>query len=256
MVTGAAYGLGITLQAPEKALLERMTPALPPNWVENDTAASELRFELVTEDRKSYRIMLNDGLLLDDSLESMFGSLPSLLRQYLAAEARDVVFVHAGAVAYKGRGIVIPGKSFSGKTTLVTALVKAGAEYYSDEYAVIRPDGALLPYPKDLSLRLTDGERSQTERSIGELGGVAGIEPVKIGLLVLTEYRASAVWEPAELSVAQGVVGMLGHTEPVQERPEMALAAITQGLSGARVLQGRRGDADTTAAALLAILDS
>ena len=36
----------------------------------------------------------------------------------------------------RGRAIVIPGRTFSGKSTLVAELVRAGATYYSDEYAV------------------------------------------------------------------------------------------------------------------------
>jgi uridine kinase len=42
-------------------------------------------------------------------------------------------------------GIAIPGRSFSGKTSLVTALVRAGAVYYSDEFAVIDRDGLVRP---------------------------------------------------------------------------------------------------------------
>jgi hypothetical protein len=231
-----------------------MREALPPRWVEGESDEGDLRFTLLTEDGEPQRIMLNDDLLLEDSLENMFEVLPGIVRQYIAAEARDAVFVHAGAVAYNGRGIVIPGKSFSGKTTLVAALARAGAEYYSDEYAVIQPDGRLIPYPKELSLRMVEGSRVQTDRSIDDLGGISGSAPVDIGLLVLTEYRASSVWDPQSLSPAQGMVELLAHTEPVQARPETTLATVTKALRDATVLQGRRGDADATAAALLAML--
>jgi hypothetical protein len=259
-VSGAAYGVGITLQAPDKALLQRMRAALPPDWIEKQHARSagepapELRFTLSRDVEHGYRITLNDSPLLQDSVEAMLDLLPTVIRQYLAAEARDAVFVHAGAVAVNGRGIVIPGKSFSGKTTLVAALVRAGAQYYSDEYAVIRPDGKLVPFPKDLSLRLVEGDRAQTDHSVGEIGGVVGSEPVPIGLLVVTEYRASAKWEPSELSAAQGLVELLAHAEPVQERPAPTLATVRQALQGAQVLKGYRGEAESTAAALLALL--
>ena len=33
-------------------------------------------------------------------------------------------FIHAGAVAYRGRTIVMPGKSFAGKTVLVTGAAR------------------------------------------------------------------------------------------------------------------------------------
>jgi hypothetical protein len=101
---------------------------------------------------------------------------------------------------------------------------------------------------------LVPGERAQTDHTIAEIGGVLGIEPVKVGLLVLTEYRSTARWNPAELSPAQGLVEMLAHTEPVQERPQMSISSISRALAEAKILHGQRGDADEAAAALLAIL--
>ena len=55
---------------------------------------------------------------------------------YIAQRAPRKLFVHAGVVAWKGHAIVIPGRSHSGKTTLVKAFLQAGATYYSDEFAV------------------------------------------------------------------------------------------------------------------------
>ena len=66
----------------------------------------------------------------------------------MAAETRERVFVHAGVVGWKGHAIVIPGRSRSGKTTLVAELVKAGAEYYSDEFAVLDAEGRVHPFPE------------------------------------------------------------------------------------------------------------
>jgi hypothetical protein len=258
--SGVAYGITITIEAPDRALLDRMRATLPETWTETQLESSgptpepAMKFTLLRDTEKGYYVELNDSPLLQDPLDEMLDFMPSVVRQYVAAEARDAVFVHAGAVAVNGRGIIFPGRTFAGKTTLVAALLRAGALYYSDEYAVIRPDGLLIPYPKGLSLRLTAGERSQTEHTLTEVGGVPGAEPVEIGLLVLTEYRAGASWDPAELSPAQGVVELLAHAEPVQARPEMTLPAVTQGLANARVLKGQRGDADETAAMLLAML--
>lgn len=253
-VSGAAYGLTISFEAPDAQTLDRMRVALPPTWEDGVSAGTELKFSLVTEDRVSYRILLNDNQLSELVLRDAVEILPGMVRQYVAGSAPEMVFVHSGAVAYNGQGIVIPGESFSGKSTLVTALVRAGAEYYSDEYAVFTPEGWLIPYAKDVSLRLTSGEARQTSHTVSEIGGTTGFAPVKVGLLVLTEYRSSASWEPVELSVAEGVVEMLGHAEPVQDRPAETLSAIKLALEQARVLKSRRGDASETAAALLAML--
>ena len=65
---------------------------------------------------------------------------------HVANYAPDRVFVHAGVVAWRGRALVLPGTSFAGKTTLVAELVRAGAIYYSDEYAVLDEQGRVHPY--------------------------------------------------------------------------------------------------------------
>ncbi len=67
--------------------------------------------------------------------------LDAHLRARIALYAHDVVFVHAGVAVAEGKAIVIPAPTFSGKSALVAALVAAGAEYFSDEFAVLRPDG-------------------------------------------------------------------------------------------------------------------
>lgn len=70
------------------------------------------------------------------------------------ASARGALALHAGAVAWRGAGVVLPGTTGSGKTTLVTGLIRAGFDYLSDEAALIEPQsGWLFPFPKSLTLR-------------------------------------------------------------------------------------------------------
>jgi hypothetical protein len=70
------------------------------------------------------------------------------------ASVRRLVAVHAGAVAWREKGVVLPGATGSGKTTLVAGLIRTGFSYLSDEAALIDPrDGRLHPFPKSLTLR-------------------------------------------------------------------------------------------------------
>jgi hypothetical protein len=71
-----------------------------------------------------------------------------------------------------GRAVILPGRSMSGKTSLVAALVKAGATYFSDEYAVLDKLGMVHPYIKTLSLRTDSMQRLQ--RSAEELAAMPG----------------------------------------------------------------------------------
>ena len=89
------------------------------------------------------------------------------LSTIIAIESRDFVAVHAGVVADGDRAIVMPGVSFSGKTTLVRALVEAGAVYYSDEYAMFDEAGRVHPYARQLSFRPPEGLRSTSRRAVG-----------------------------------------------------------------------------------------
>src|ERR671929_229610 len=87
---------------------------------------------------------------------------------------------HAGVVGWQGRAILIPGRSFSGKSTLVAALVRAGATYYSDEFAVLDERGRVHPFPKKLSMRL-EGSARPRFAPVEELGGRRGTTPLRVG---------------------------------------------------------------------------
>lgn len=150
---------------------------------------------------------------------------------------------HAGVVGLRGRAIMIPGPSFSGKSTLVAELVSAGAVYYSDEYAVLDDRGLVHPYPKPLSIRTTSW--SAQDHHVSTLGGSVGTEPLPLGLVVLAQYRSGATWEPQPLSPGQALLALLANTVPAQERPEETMTALRSviGRDGLVALEGERGEA-------------
>jgi len=75
------------------------------------------------------------------------------VNNYIAQAARTYFFVHAGVVGWKGRGIVIPGLSYSGKTMLVKEFLEHGAAYYSDEFAAFDGRGRVWPFARPLGIR-------------------------------------------------------------------------------------------------------
>ena len=67
--------------------------------------------------------------------------------------AEEHLVLHSGAIAWAGRGVVLPAPPDSGKTTLTAALTRAGFAYLSDEAAFLeRGTGRLLPFPRALSM--------------------------------------------------------------------------------------------------------
>ena len=162
--------------------------------------------------------------------------------------APDAIFVHAGVVADGERGLVLPGASFAGKTTLVAALVRAGATYFSDEYAVLDPKGRVHPYPRPLGIRANGIAR---QHDAAALGGVVGEHAVPVAAVIVTTYRDGASWSPEPLSHGEAVLALLGNTVPAQSRPAESLHAATRAVEGAVLLQGERGDALGIAALML-----
>jgi hypothetical protein len=127
-------------------------------------------------------------------------------RMFVAEHARRRVFVHAAVVGWTGRAIIIPGESMSGKTSLAAEFVRAGASYYSDEYAVFDERGRVHPYAKPLSIRsIADGYR-QTDYPVEAFGGRAGSRPLPVGVVLITKYREQARWRPRVVSLGMGAM--------------------------------------------------
>jgi hypothetical protein len=72
----------------------------------------------------------------------------------LIGRVRSHVLVHAGAVAWQGRGLILAADAANGKTTLVLQLLRRGFSFLSDEMAALsRADGRLHAFPRALRLR-------------------------------------------------------------------------------------------------------
>jgi hypothetical protein len=174
----------------------------------------------------------------------------SHLQLTIAENSKRYVFVHAGVVAWNNYAIVIPGRSHSGKTTLVSELIRAGAPYYSDEYAVIDHRGRVHAYPRLLGLREPNAAISKRIRA-EDLGAAVGVKPLRIGLVLSTKFARDVHWRPRDLSRGQGILELLANTVSARTEPKMALSVLRRSLEQARVLKGRRGEASEFANTLL-----
>jgi hypothetical protein len=115
-------------------------------------------------------------LAVTDNLPEAVAVFQSHLHEAVARRAREWIFVHAGVVGWQGKAILVPGRSRSGKSTLVMALVDAGATYYSDEYAVLDKEGRVHPFTRVPQLRAAygPGDCSEPGGRVGRRGGGAG----------------------------------------------------------------------------------
>jgi hypothetical protein len=185
-------------------------------------------------------------------LQAALEVLESGVHVAVSRAARGKLFVHAGAVAWKGRAIVIPARTMKGKSTLVAALVRSGAVYYSDEFAVFDRAGRVWPYPKRLSLRRATGWPDRLDPE--DLGGVAGRRPVPLGLVLVTNHRRGARWAPRQISRAEAMMVLFDNTVLARVRPRFALRVLERAVAECQGLDGPRGEARRLAPRILATI--
>lgn len=258
-VSFVTCGVRLGVRVNDAALLDQLPLYLPPVRKRTTTPVVDHLFSLRTgrsggtrDERSAARVYEGHRIVarrtaLDPSMQ--LDLLRSCLEFHIASTAASRLFVHAGVVEWRGRAILIPGRSRSGKTSLVAALVRAGAIYYSDEFAVLDGLGRVHPWARPLRIR-RPGLPPQSH-PVETLGGRAGQRPLRVGLIVVTAHRAGARWQPRVLSPGQMLLALLENTLVARSRPELTLKVLARAVRGARALKGRRDEAEALAALLL-----
>jgi hypothetical protein len=258
-LTFASFNLTVRVRTEDPALLDQLPNYLPHGWqpgvpsthVDRDYAVSH---ECNGADGVVYAIRCGgEEVVFRGTLEAVLDALERDIRLYLVDHARGWLFVHAGVAGWRGRAIVVPAPSRAGKSTLTLELVRAGASYYSDEFAVLDESGLVHPFATPLQLRARP-ELPQQRRRPDEVGGQAGVEPIPVGLVAAVTYRPGSAERLEELTPGRTVLALLEHV-PVGSRPEKTLKILEQTVSGARAIAGERGEAAAFARHLLDMID-
>jgi hypothetical protein len=253
-----AYGLRIGIRSTGEGVMERAIDYLPYGWKPSPSPRVDRLFSIIVGGKVRLSNIRRFNLLYDGAmfsarsldLKNIFVALESDVSLYVAGESPKLMFLHSGVVGWGDRAILIPGSSYSGKSTLVKALVKRGATYYSDEYAVLDSHGRVHPFPIDLSLRKGKDGRP-LKYSPRRIGAQVGNKPLPVGLVVLSEYRKDARWRPRQLSPGQTVLSLLENAMSARKSPSIILAALGRVATRARVLKGVRGEASEVAQYIL-----
>lgn len=252
----AAYGVRVGVRADDVGWAEALSERLPPGARRGEFADVERVYSVLREgaDRAG---KMRASLYVDDAprvrhvtVETVLRAFEGHLQLHVAEMAPAHVFVHAGVVGWQGRGIVLPGRSFSGKSTLVAELVRAGAEYYSDEYAVLDMAGGLHPYPRPLSIRASQG-RAAAKYTAAALGGEVGTRALPVGLVVVSAFRKDGQWAPQRLSPGRGVLALMANTVPARRIPATVLNTLHCVVSEAAIIASERGEAGAVAEGIL-----
>jgi hypothetical protein len=263
-ISFVSHGVRIGVRVNKPEALSLVQDYFPPGWKPSPATIVERLYSFVyggngeAQPRgvRRFNLLYRDigRLARTRNLEEALEMFESDLQMHVATEAPRRVFVHAGVVGWKGQAILVPGRSYSGKTTLIAELIKAGATYYSDEYAVLDALGRVHPYPRPLQIR--EGEtRKQIRYPVEQLGGRRGVKPLPVKLVIISGYKPGAKWRPRELSAGQGVLELLNHTVSARREPRRAFSTLQQVTTRALILKGARGEASEIIAPLLQYLD-
>lgn len=257
-----SYGVKIRIACSRISLLKeierRIRMLFPPNCYK-EIHSDEAVHKFSIRRNKSAEYVLYRGrkkITYGSDREIFLKFFDSTVRLTVAEFAEARIFIHAGVVAWKGKAIIIPGKSFQGKTTLVKELTKRGATYYSDEYAVLDADGYVHPFAKTLSVREIGGGYEQVEVSVESIGGKQGTEPVEVGMILLTGFKINADWQPQLISEGLGMLEMLSHTISARLNPKFSLKVLNNALKRAIIVKTERGEAAEFAAKVLRFFEN
>lgn len=248
-----SHGSRISIEdASGAGVAESLRAALPPILEPPGDGAAAARYVVERRTDKAgtfaYRIVSGGEVRLRTRDKARAVTwLRGEIDQVVAERSRQALFVHAGVVGWRGHAIVIPGRTMSGKSRLVTELVRRGATYYSDEFAVFDDQGRVLPYARQSVLRDPGVEV--------DLGSRDADEPLPVGLIVSTSYRAGAPWQPRELRGVRAVVPIIDNTVLAREESRRLLHLSAKLAAHAVTLQGPRPEASEVAPLLLAHLD-
>jgi hypothetical protein len=255
----ASYGVVTTIRVTEPAALVPIKLRLPPGWREIKESADEPEYSLVVGNEslppglQHLHLLFRAGMLIAAAykLEPVLGALESELDRRIAMNAAgDHIFIRAGAVGWRGHAIVLGGSEQSERSVLIAGLLRAGASYYSDRYAVLDLDGRLHPYARPLWL--SSGAQDYPVRYLPEdLGARTGVHSLPVRTVVFADYRSGAGPKLYPLTRSAAAAQLMANAVSRQVPGSLIQESIAKTLAQAWTLEGVCDEAESTLNLLL-----
>jgi len=157
--------------------------------------------------------------------------LDAIVRISVAEYARDLVFLHAGVVGWRGRGITPPRTELSGQIDPGDGTDRAGAEYYSDDLRHSRQAKPVsILFPRPISMRTRDGKFDTYELDAKHTGSVAEEPPNAVGMVFLTGISAQGTWRPHVLGTGEAILATIRSPFTLKADPQLCLKGLEYGL--------------------------
>lgn len=242
--TYQVYGVTVAVRANEPRHWANLLAALPLYTPMESHRSPDLDYVIVWDERFAPECDPAHGLYRGGECiyrtrdaETLIHALQVDVVRAVARASRDHIFVHAGAVTYGGKGILLPGVPGAGKSTLVRYLLERGAQYYSDEYAVLDGSGKLYPFP--CRLRLGASSESKLPYAHEELGAVAGHGAAPVDCVAFPTYEPGATHGVEALPRSSAALYLLAHTPQARTRPRESMTAVSMAASRAQCYRVR-----------------
>lgn len=225
-----AFGLRVGIRVNDSGSLGRVRDLVTElGWPLLDNPASDLIFSIrigtgpARKGVRHFHLLYVGTLRLLRTLEEekVWSVLSSTLQAYVLANSPKYTVLRASSVVFNGRSIVLPGHGPD--SPLLHAVIKAGAEIFSDQWTLVSELGTIAPYPQ-----LAE-PRTATAIAFLEKGGrIRGLRP-------------------RTLSPAEASLHLLLFTLNTRANPERALAGLTK-LASSGSATWSRHTCDKTAA--------
>ncbi len=257
-----AYGNAITIESESDLILallcnelKRAIPCVRP--IPQASEKTLLRYRIVQEPGGMVSFFEAGSIVASlVTLDFAADQICTVARLKIAEHAVGMTFLHAGVVRWGDKAIVLPAQSNQGKTSLVVELVRRGALYYSDEYAVFDREGYVHPFSKPVSVREDPESPLQNDYDVEVFGGRKGTEKAEVAMIVFTSYSSGSEWSPKKLTPAADVLEMVKHCVPIRRNPEASLEALRNVANSAPAFASPRGEAKTASQNIIDLLES
>jgi len=233
------------------ALEDQVVALIYPEKLQNDIETLFGKREAILR-LPSHRITIREqdtggfSLQIDDEIEfegldkdDLFLSLIGEVVQTLITEIQSGVAIHAGAVSWNGKGIILPGTTGAGKSCFCAWLAGHGFKYLSDECVVLRPDVpcfTALPRPlilkEETSLSLLNGGAE----NLLALGAGAAFwpkssvltgQPHNCHLVLFPRFASGSEFRLDKLSPAQAALELMACNVNARNLPDHGFGIVT-----------------------------
>jgi len=202
-----------------------------------------------------YQLLADDAVVA--SAYRAISLVPDLIRALDDAVVQRLTTlraVHAGAVLWGERALLLPGGTHAGKSSLVAELLRRGATYFSDEYALIDSDGLVHPYPRPLLLR--NGRPEQVPILPGECNASVGEDPAPVGWILSLQYLPGCTLSVEAITQSEALLTLLRNTPHIlAESPDM-VRVFERAVAGTVCYAGCRNEAGDAVDQVLRLVDS